>query len=49
MDSDIGPSELSDIAEEPEEGLTDDTDDDQVRISATLFICNSGIRAVQAG
>ena len=32
LDSDIGPSELSDIAEEPEEGLTDestDTDGDQ--------------------
>ena len=28
LDSDIGPSELSDIAEEPEEGLTD-TDSDQ--------------------
>ena len=24
LDSDIGPSELSDIAEEPEEGLTSD-------------------------
>ena len=29
LDSDIGPSELSDIAEEPEEGLTDDSGDDQ--------------------
>ncbi len=28
LDSDIGPSELSDIAEEPEEGLTDNDDDD---------------------
>ena len=27
LDSDIGPSELSDIAEEPEEGLTDSDDD----------------------
>jgi len=27
LDSDIGPSELSDIAEEPEEGLTDSEDD----------------------
>ena len=30
LDSDIGPSELSDIAEEPEEGLTDDSDDDRM-------------------
>ena len=37
MDSDIGPSELSDIAEEPEEGLTDDTDDDQVNISSLIM------------
>lgn len=28
LDSDIGPSELSDIAEEPEEGLTDTEDRD---------------------
>jgi hypothetical protein len=27
LDSDIGPSELSDIAEEPEEGLTDSDED----------------------
>ena len=27
LDSDIGPSELSDIAEEPEEGLTDSDSD----------------------
>ena len=27
LDSDIGPSELSDIAEEPEEGLTDEDED----------------------
>merc|ERR1719188_332245 len=36
MDSDIGPSELSDIAEEPEEGLTDDTDDDQAKASSVI-------------
>ena len=28
LDSDIGPSELSDIAEEPEDGLTDTEDRD---------------------
>ena len=36
LDSDIGPSELSDIAEEPEEGLTDDTDDDQGQASSVI-------------
>ncbi len=29
LDSDIGPSELSDIAEEPEDGLTDEDDEDE--------------------
>ena len=35
LDSDIGPSELSDIAEEPEEGLTSD---EGKHISTTVLI-----------
>ena len=40
LDSDIGPSELSDIAEEPEEGLTD-TDSDQSTPRPSLTSINN--------